>query len=141
MGGAPHDLGDPHAYNIGIPLLSDDRMIAFRGSQLRALDKATGKVLWTSMDLRKQVGVDLSHGFVTFSNHATSPCLAAIGGTPVVFSTLPSREFRGKVFAQMHLDLGGLRSTPFALGDSVYAAGYNAMHRVALPGALQDGMV
>ena len=136
------DLGGAHSYNIAMPLLSDDKVIVFRGSQLRALDKTTGKVLWTSVDLQSQVGVDIFHGFGTTPSYATSPCLAKIGDTPVVFfESSITRVSDGKVFAKIHLDFAGPRSTPSAFGDSVYVAAYNAVHRVSLPGELKEGMV
>lgn len=135
------DLGEAHNYNLAAPLLSGDKMIVFRGSQLRAYDKATGKECWTSKDLRMEVYIDVSHGFVAGLNYSTSPCLAAIGDTPVVFyDSSITRVSDGKVFAPMHLNLGGLRSTPFALGEFVYAGGYNAIHRVSLPAELKEGM-
>lgn len=136
------DLGEAHSYNLACPVLSDNSMIIFRGSQLRAFDKTTGKELWTSRDLRQDVYIDVSHGFVAGLNYSTSPCLAKIGDTQVVFyDSSITRVSDGKVFAQMHLDLGGLRSMPFAFGDFVYAGGYNAIHRVSLPSELKEGMV
>ena len=136
------DMGDPGAFHNNLPVLVDGRLIALRGSVLRAFDAATGKVLWTSTDLRKQVGVDVWHGFGTGASFSSSPCVVQIGGAPYVFfNSALVRVSDGKTFAQIHLDLAGnVRSTPFVYGDSIYVAGNYEMIRLPIPKEAKEGM-
>lgn len=137
------DMGDPGAFHNSTPVLVDNKFICMRGSVLRAFDAETGKVLWTSSDLRKRVGVDMWHGFGTGANFSSSPCAAKIGGTSVVFfDSAIARVSDGKVLAQIHLGFGGnVRATPFADGDNVWLAGNFEMARMPLPAEAKEGMV
>ncbi len=136
------DMGDPGAFHNNIPVLADGKLIAMRGSVLRAFDARTGKTLWTSTELRQQIGVDIWHGFGTGASFSSSPCLFKIGNTPYVFfDSAVVRVSDGKVFAQVHLDFGGnVRATPFAVGDSIYLAGNFEMARIPIPSEAKEGM-
>lgn len=136
------DMGDAGAFHNNIPVLVDGKLIALRGSVLRAFDAATGKTLWTSSDLRKEVGVDIWHGFGTGASFSSSPCAVKIGGVPFVFfNSALVRASDGKVFAQMHLEMSGnVRSTPFVLGDSIFVAGNFEMIRMPIPQEAKEGM-
>ena len=137
------DMGDPGAFHNNNPVLVDGKLIALRGSIMRAFDAENGSVVWTSSDLRKQVGVDMWHGFGTGANFSSSPCVFKIGDVPYVFfNSAVVRVSDGKVLAQVHLDLdGNVRSTPFVSGDAIYVAGNSAMHRLPIPAEAKEGMV
>lgn len=136
------DMGDPGAFHNNMPVLVDGKFIALRGSVMRAFDANTGKVLWTSTDLRKEVGVDIWHGFGTGASFSASPCVVRIAGEAYVFfNSAIVRISDGKVLAQIHLDLcGNVRTTPFVYGDSIYVAGNFEMIRLPVPAQAKEGV-
>jgi outer membrane protein assembly factor BamB len=137
------DMGDPGAFHNNSPVLVDNKFICLRGSVLRAFDAETGKVVWTTTDLRKRVGVDMWHGFGTGASYSSSPCVAKIGGTSVVFMCSGIvRVSDGKVLSQVHLGFGGnVRATPFADNDCIWLAGNFEIARIPLPAEAKEGMV
>lgn len=136
------DMGDTHTYNIAAPLMFEDKMIVFRGTQLRAYDKATGKTLWTSASVQKQTGVDVFHGFGTSPSFSSSPCLAKFGDTWVIFfETAVVRATDGKMLATIHHNIiASLRSTPFALGDSIFIGEPTSLSRMPIPADAKEGL-
>ncbi len=136
------DMGDPSAFHNNGPVMAEGKLIAMRGSTLRALDAATGKTVWTSTDLRPQVAVDIWHGFGTAANYSSSPCVFRIGSASYVFfNAAVVRVSDGKVFARIHLDLGNfVRGTPFVYGDSIYIAANSGMARIPIPAEAREGM-
>jgi outer membrane protein assembly factor BamB len=136
------DMGDPGAFHNNVPVIAEGKLIFLRGSVMRALDARTGDTVWTSTDLRRQVGVDIWHGFGTGASFSASPCLFKIGDTPYVFfNSAVVRVSDGKVLAQIHHDFGAnVRSTPFAFGDSIYLAANFSMDRMPIPAEAEEGM-
>lgn len=137
------DMGDAGAFHNNTHVLAEGKMVVLRGSVLRAFEAETGKVLWTSTDLRKGVSVDMWHGFGTGASFSSSPCVCKIGSTTAIFfNTALVRLSDGKVLAQMHMDLGGnVRATPFPDGDAVYLACQFAMTRIPMPAEAKEGIV
>ncbi|MCW8130100.1 MAG: PQQ-binding-like beta-propeller repeat protein [Planctomycetota bacterium] len=136
------DMGDAGAFHNNIPVLCEGKLIVLRGSVLRAFDAETGKVAWTSSDLRQQIGVDIWHGYGTGASYSSSPCLCRIGGENMVFfNSAVVRVRDGKVLAQMHINFGAnVRSTPFQKGDAVYLAANFEMARMPMPAEAREGL-
>ncbi|MCZ7645695.1 MAG: PQQ-binding-like beta-propeller repeat protein [Planctomycetota bacterium] len=128
------DMGDPGAFHNNLHALYDGKMIVLRGSVLRALDAATGTTLWTSTDLRKQVGVDIWHGYGTHASYSGSPIVAKFGGIPCVFFNASiTRLSDGEVLQQVGPPCQeNVRSTPLLSGGYLWFASHTALHRLLL---------
>lgn len=135
------DLGDSHAYNISTPILVGQKLIMVRGAQVRAMDKASGKVLWTTPDLRPKIGVDVWHGYGTGTSYSSSPAALKIGDKDVVFfySALVDAD-SGKVYSQMVEQLDNSRSIPVVSGDTLFLTNVTDISHFTLPAAVSDNM-
>ncbi|HUW55793.1 MAG TPA: PQQ-binding-like beta-propeller repeat protein [Planctomycetota bacterium] len=137
------DLGGVGAFNNNSPVLVDDKVVILRNVQMRAYDARTGRVAWTTPDLRAKIGVDIWHGFGTGGNYSASLCAFKLGGTDVVYlNSAIVRASDGKVFCPAYENFGSNpRGTPVPTNDAVYYASCTAVFRFPLPdGAPTEGM-
>jgi outer membrane protein assembly factor BamB len=136
------DLGGGGAFNNNSPVLVGGKFIILRNVQIRAYDAKTGRIAWTSPDLRPKVGVDMWHGFGTDGNPSASLCTFKLGGRDVVYlNSAIIGVADGKVYCPFYENFGSnLRGTPVPLGDFLYYGANTAVFRFALPAEATEGM-
>ncbi|MFB3892742.1 MAG: PQQ-binding-like beta-propeller repeat protein [Phycisphaerae bacterium] len=136
------DLGGHGAFNNNAPVLVDGKFVVLRNVQVRAFEAATGKIAWTTPDLRPTVGVDIWHGFGTGGNPSYSLCSFRAGARNIVYAGGAMIDAAdGKVISALVEPYpSNPRGTPVPLGDSLYYAALGSVYRFAIPPTLSGGM-
>lgn len=135
------DLGGDGIFNNSAPVLAGGRFMIVRNVQMRGYDAATGKVVWTTPDLRPEAGVDVWHGFGTGGNPSASPAVVKIGQTEVAFfNGALVGVADGKVYRPWDNFASNPRGTPVVLNNSIYYGVHSSIVRFAIPTEVSVGM-